>query len=161
MCAACPEVRVYGEQVEGPASVAPVEAAGDAELLVLGSRGLSRITGLLVGSVASASWRRRRGPWPSCRLMRRARTPKAPADGTSPCARTAAAHASPRPATPVRCPPRRREERRAGEQQLRGVAAEGLGEVYFRDGGRRAHGLEAEVPTPSTSGASCEGGRPS
>ncbi|MBL3671715.1 XRE family transcriptional regulator, partial [Streptomyces sp. M2CJ-2] len=30
----------------------------------------------------------------------------------------------------------------AGAQQLRDIAAEGLGEVYFRDGGRRAHGLE-------------------
>jgi hypothetical protein len=33
---------------------------------------------------------------------------------------------------------------RAGEQQLRAIAAEGLGEMYFRDGGRRAHGLEVE-----------------
>jgi transcriptional regulator with XRE-family HTH domain len=32
----------------------------------------------------------------------------------------------------------------AGEQQLRALAAEGLGEMYFRDGGRRAHGLEVE-----------------
>ncbi|MFD6323119.1 telomere-protecting terminal protein Tpg [Streptomyces sp. NPDC058442] len=32
----------------------------------------------------------------------------------------------------------------ASEQQLRDIAAEGLGEVYFRDGGRRAHGLEVE-----------------
>jgi hypothetical protein len=32
----------------------------------------------------------------------------------------------------------------AGEQQLRAGAAEGLGEMYFRDGGRRAHGLEVE-----------------
>ncbi|WP_443743005.1 telomere-protecting terminal protein Tpg [Streptomyces solaniscabiei] len=30
----------------------------------------------------------------------------------------------------------------AGEQQLRALAAEALGEVYFRDGGRRAAGLE-------------------
>ncbi|PWJ02397.1 terminal protein [Streptomyces sp. NWU49] len=27
---------------------------------------------------------------------------------------------------------------------MRDIAAEGLGEVYFRDGGRRAHGLEVE-----------------
>jgi hypothetical protein len=33
----------------------------------------------------------------------------------------------------------------AGEQQLRGIAAEALGEVYFRDGGRRAHGLDVEL----------------
>ncbi|MFL4910889.1 telomere-protecting terminal protein Tpg [Streptomyces sp. MMS24-I2-30] len=32
----------------------------------------------------------------------------------------------------------------AGEQQLRELAAEGLGEVYFRDGGRRATGLEVQ-----------------
>ncbi|MFF9301777.1 telomere-protecting terminal protein Tpg [Streptomyces sp. NPDC014764] len=32
----------------------------------------------------------------------------------------------------------------ASEQQLRALAGEALGEVYFRDGGRRAHGLEAE-----------------
>jgi transcriptional regulator with XRE-family HTH domain len=32
----------------------------------------------------------------------------------------------------------------ASEQQLRNIAAEGLGEAYFRDNGRRAHGLEVE-----------------
>ncbi|MEV6617325.1 helix-turn-helix transcriptional regulator [Streptomyces sp. NPDC051051] len=32
----------------------------------------------------------------------------------------------------------------ASEQQLRDIAAEGLGEMYFRDGGRRAHGLEIQ-----------------
>jgi transcriptional regulator with XRE-family HTH domain len=32
----------------------------------------------------------------------------------------------------------------AGKQQLRALAGEGLGEVYFRDGGRRAHGLEIQ-----------------
>ncbi|GAA2288736.1 hypothetical protein GCM10010145_68700 [Streptomyces ruber] len=32
----------------------------------------------------------------------------------------------------------------ASEQQLRDITAEGLGEMYFRDGGRRAHGLEVE-----------------
>ncbi|MGY3205918.1 universal stress protein [Streptomyces sp. TE5632] len=50
--AACPEVRVYDDQVEGPATAALVKAANDADLLVLGSRGLGRITGLLMGSVA-------------------------------------------------------------------------------------------------------------
>ncbi|MFD7687540.1 universal stress protein [Streptomyces sp. NPDC059781] len=50
--AVCPGVRVYDEQVEGPASAALIEAVGDAELLALGSRGLGRITGLLAGSVA-------------------------------------------------------------------------------------------------------------
>ncbi|MER5996552.1 telomere-protecting terminal protein Tpg [Streptomyces viridosporus] len=32
----------------------------------------------------------------------------------------------------------------ASEQQLRDLAAEALGEMYFRDGGRRAHGLAVE-----------------
>ncbi|WP_408059122.1 hypothetical protein [Streptomyces canus] len=32
----------------------------------------------------------------------------------------------------------------ASERQLRDIAAEGLGEMYFRDGGRRAHGLEVQ-----------------
>ncbi|MFF8366909.1 telomere-protecting terminal protein Tpg [Rhodococcus erythropolis] len=32
----------------------------------------------------------------------------------------------------------------ASEQQLRALAGEALGEVYFRDGGRRAHGLGVE-----------------
>ncbi|MFF5158374.1 universal stress protein [Streptomyces sp. NPDC000348] len=50
--AVCPEVRVHDEQAEGPATAALVKAADDAEPLVLGSRGLSRVTGLLVGSVA-------------------------------------------------------------------------------------------------------------
>ena len=31
------------------------------------------------------------------------------------------------------------------EDQLRRIAAEALGEVYFRDDGRRAHGLEVEL----------------
>ncbi|MGW0191614.1 telomere-protecting terminal protein Tpg [Streptomyces sp. NPDC003362] len=33
----------------------------------------------------------------------------------------------------------------ATEHQLRDLAAEALGEVYFRDGGRLAHGLEVEL----------------
>ncbi|MFI9650518.1 telomere-protecting terminal protein Tpg [Streptomyces sp. NPDC052040] len=36
-------------------------------------------------------------------------------------------------------------EEGAGEDQLRRVAAEALGEVYFRDNGRRAQGLEVEL----------------
>ncbi|MEU0680209.1 universal stress protein [Streptomyces albogriseolus] len=60
--AACPDVRVYDEQVEGPASAALVKASADAEPLVLGSRGLGRITGLLVGSVAREVVARATGP---------------------------------------------------------------------------------------------------
>ncbi|KAK1183855.1 XRE family transcriptional regulator [Streptomyces sp. NBS 14/10] len=36
------------------------------------------------------------------------------------------------------------QETGATEQQLRDITAEALGEVYFRDNGRRAHGLEVE-----------------
>ncbi|WP_316781361.1 universal stress protein [Streptomyces sasae] len=50
--AACPDVRVQDEQVDGPVVPALVKAAERAELLVLGSRGLSGFTGFLVGSVA-------------------------------------------------------------------------------------------------------------
>ncbi|MEV5849130.1 universal stress protein [Streptomyces sp. NPDC051985] len=50
--AACPGVRLRDEMVEGPVVPALVEEAGRAELLVLGSRGLSGFTGFLVGSVA-------------------------------------------------------------------------------------------------------------
>ncbi|WP_405876924.1 universal stress protein [Streptomyces sp. NBC_01136] len=48
----CPGVRVDDEQVEGPATRALLDAADRADLLVLGSRGLSGFTGFLVGSVA-------------------------------------------------------------------------------------------------------------
>ncbi|GGV21890.1 universal stress protein [Streptomyces griseoflavus] len=50
--AASPGVRLRDGQVEGPAVDALVKAAGDADPLVLGSRGLGRITGFLMGSVA-------------------------------------------------------------------------------------------------------------
>ncbi|GGT16114.1 telomere-protecting terminal protein Tpg [Streptomyces chromofuscus] len=36
------------------------------------------------------------------------------------------------------------QEQGATEQQLRHIAAEGLGEIYFRDRNRRAHGLDVE-----------------
>jgi nucleotide-binding universal stress UspA family protein len=48
----CPEARLEEEQVEGPATAALLRAAEQADVLVLGSRGLSAFTGLLVGSVA-------------------------------------------------------------------------------------------------------------
>ncbi|WP_430378852.1 universal stress protein [Streptomyces sp. B1-3] len=49
---ACPQVRFEEEQVEGPATAALLRAAAQADVLVLGSRGLSGFTGFLVGSVA-------------------------------------------------------------------------------------------------------------
>ncbi|MFE6287064.1 universal stress protein [Streptomyces sp. NPDC057877] len=48
----CPEVRHDDEQVPGPATGALLTASDRADLLVLGSRGLSGFTGFLVGSVA-------------------------------------------------------------------------------------------------------------
>lgn len=48
----CPGARVEDAQVEGPATAALLKAAEQADLLVLGSRGLSGFTGFLVGSVA-------------------------------------------------------------------------------------------------------------
>ncbi|KAB1990468.1 universal stress protein [Streptomyces triticiradicis] len=50
--AECPDVPCTGEQTEGPATAALLKAVDQADLMVLGSRGLSGFTGLLVGSVA-------------------------------------------------------------------------------------------------------------
>jgi nucleotide-binding universal stress UspA family protein len=57
-----PNVKVEDEQVEGPATAALLKAAEEADLLVLGSRGLSGFTGFLVGSVALGVVGRARGP---------------------------------------------------------------------------------------------------
>jgi nucleotide-binding universal stress UspA family protein len=48
----CPTVRLTDELVQGPSTEALLRAAERAEMLVLGSRGLSGFTGFLVGSVA-------------------------------------------------------------------------------------------------------------
>ncbi|MGW3109580.1 universal stress protein [Streptomyces sp. NPDC001100] len=50
--AACPDVRLYDDQVEGPAIPSLLRLAEGAELVVLGSRGLSGVAGFVVGSVA-------------------------------------------------------------------------------------------------------------
>ncbi|MEU7576050.1 universal stress protein [Streptomyces sp. NPDC041068] len=50
--ATTPGVRLTAEQCEGSATAALLRAAEQAEVLVIGSRGLSGFTGLLVGSVA-------------------------------------------------------------------------------------------------------------
>jgi len=57
-----PAVDLQEAQVEGPATAALLNAAEDAELLVLGSRGLSGFTGFLVGSVALGVAARATGP---------------------------------------------------------------------------------------------------
>ncbi|GGS26242.1 universal stress protein [Streptomyces aureoverticillatus] len=49
---ACPSVRLTDEHAAGPATAALLRAGDDAVMTVLGSRGLSAVTGLLVGSVA-------------------------------------------------------------------------------------------------------------
>lgn len=48
----CPNVALDDEQVEGPATAALLRMSEQADVLVLGSRGLSGFTGFLVGSVA-------------------------------------------------------------------------------------------------------------
>ncbi|MFJ5778889.1 universal stress protein [Streptomyces sp. NPDC093094] len=50
--AECPRLRPVDEQTEGPAVPVLLKAAGEADVTVLGSRGLSGFTGFLVGSVA-------------------------------------------------------------------------------------------------------------
>lgn len=47
-----PDVRVRETQAEGPAAAALAQAAEEADPLVLGSRGLGRVAGLLAGSVS-------------------------------------------------------------------------------------------------------------
>lgn len=51
--AADPEVDVQGELIEGRPASALLEAAGDADLLIVGSRGRGGFTGLLLGSVSA------------------------------------------------------------------------------------------------------------
>ena len=50
--AAYPDIRLSDEQMEGPATAALLKVADQADLMVLGSRGLSGFTGFVVGSVA-------------------------------------------------------------------------------------------------------------
>ncbi|MET8130556.1 universal stress protein [Streptomyces sp. NPDC005251] len=47
-----PDIHLSDEQTEGPATAALLKAMDQADLMVLGSRGLSGFTGFLVGSVA-------------------------------------------------------------------------------------------------------------
>ncbi|WP_427924200.1 universal stress protein [Streptomyces sp. cg40] len=60
--ATCPDVRLYDDQVEGAAVPALLKLAEGAELVVLGSRGLTGAAGFLVGSVAQGVVARATGP---------------------------------------------------------------------------------------------------
>ncbi|MFI6359586.1 universal stress protein [Streptomyces sp. NPDC050743] len=85
---AVPGVRLTDEQVEGPATAALLEAAEQAELLVLGSRGLSGFTGLLVGSVAQGVVAEATRPVVLVRTWEEAEDEHVPADDGSPSVRT-------------------------------------------------------------------------
>lgn len=85
---AVPGVHVTDEQVEGPATAALLKAAEQAELLVLGSRGLSGFTGLLVGSVAQGVVAKATRPVILVRTGEEAEDEHFPADDGSPSTRT-------------------------------------------------------------------------
>ena len=86
--ATCPDVRLYDDQVEGPATAALLNAAERAHLLVLGSRGLGGFTGFLVGSVARGVVARAGGPVVLVRAGEEAEDEHLPADDGSPSTRT-------------------------------------------------------------------------
>ncbi|MFF4048443.1 universal stress protein [Streptomyces chartreusis] len=84
----CPGVKVDAEQVEGPATGALLHAAEQAELLVLGSRGLSGFTGFVVGSVALGVVARATLPVVLVRAGEEASDEHLPADDGCPSTRT-------------------------------------------------------------------------
>ncbi|MFD4975678.1 universal stress protein [Streptomyces sp. NPDC058424] len=83
-----PDVRLTDEQVEGPATAALLKATEQAELLVLGSRGLSGFTGVLVGSVAQGVVATAPRPVVLVRAGEEAEDEHFPADDGSPSTRT-------------------------------------------------------------------------
>ncbi|GAA3494845.1 universal stress protein [Streptomyces prasinosporus] len=83
-----PDVRVDDEQVEGPAAAGLLNAAEQAELLVLGSRGLSGLTGILAGSVALEVVTRATRPVVLVRAGEDTQDEHPPADGAGPPLRT-------------------------------------------------------------------------
>ncbi|MCX4904017.1 universal stress protein [Streptomyces sp. NBC_00878] len=85
---ACPGMRPHDEQVEGPATAALLHAAEQADLLVLGSRGLSGFTGFLVGSVALGVVARATRPVVLVRAGEEAEDEHLPADDGSASTRT-------------------------------------------------------------------------
>lgn len=85
---AVPGVRLIDEQVEGPATAALLKASEQAELLVLGSRGLSGFTGFLVGSVALGAVAKATCPVVLVRAGEEAEDEHFPADDGTPSTRT-------------------------------------------------------------------------
>ncbi|MGW4820578.1 universal stress protein [Streptomyces sp. NPDC004227] len=83
-----PDVRLSDEQVEGPATAALLKVTEQAELLVLGSRGLSGFTGVLVGSVAQGVVATAPRPVVLVRAGEEAEDEHFPADDGSPSTRT-------------------------------------------------------------------------
>lgn len=84
----CPGLVVRDEQVEGPATAALLQASQGADLLVLGSRGLSGFTGFLVGSVALGVVARAEVPVVLVRAGEEAADEHLPADDGTPSTRT-------------------------------------------------------------------------
>ncbi|MFI2206508.1 universal stress protein [Streptomyces sp. NPDC020192] len=85
---AVPGVRLSDEQVEGPATASLLKAAEQGELLVLGSRGLSGFTGVLIGSVAQGVVARASRPVVLVRTGEKAEDEHVLADDGSPSTRT-------------------------------------------------------------------------
>ncbi|MFJ8632413.1 universal stress protein [Streptomyces sp. NPDC093568] len=84
----CPGAKLDDEQIEGPATTALLQAAEQAELIVLGSRGLSGFTGFLVGSVALGVVARATRPVVLVRAGEEAADEHLSADDGSPSTRT-------------------------------------------------------------------------
>ncbi|MER6185874.1 universal stress protein [Streptomyces sp. NPDC001652] len=85
---ACPNVVLDDEQVDGPATSALLRVAEQADVLVLGSRGLSGFTGFLVGSVAQGVVARSERPVVLVRAGEDAADEHLPADDGSDSIRT-------------------------------------------------------------------------
>lgn len=86
--AASPGTRLDDEQTQGPATEVLLHAAEQAELLVLGSRGLSGFTGFLVGSVALGVIAKAERPVVLVRAGEEATDEHLPAPDGSPSTRT-------------------------------------------------------------------------
>jgi hypothetical protein len=84
----CPAVELDDDQIEGPVTTALLQAGEQADRLVLGSRGLSGLTGFPVGSVARGAAARAMWPVVLVRADEDAADEHLPADNGSPSSRT-------------------------------------------------------------------------